>query len=283
MKLWWERWPGRLEYEINELKQAGIHCEIDNEYFNKGIVRLNLRHSVNGEEQDFIVIFPDVYPYMKFEVFAPNLTLEHHQNPFQKNLCMVGMATENWRTSDTVAKYITSRLPQVIQSGNSSNPSEVRDLEELQGEPISFYYTYIPNSIILVDSAWEIDPSISRGIFELGIDRSENFGMRGVVYSVKDQTGNILAETNPELKSLFPDRIHGRWTRCQKPIIENNPQQFFDYLITHDRTLANAQWQNLKKRKVIIFGILFPEEVAWRENKDSWLFLILDQGGKIKP
>ena len=129
MKYWWERWPGRLEYEIDELKKAGIRCELDEDAFNKGIAMLNLRHTVQGKEQPFNVIFPDVYPYMRFEIFAPDLSLEHHQNPFQKNLCMIGRSTENWSTTDTVADFLISRLPLVIKTGMTQDPSDAKNLE----------------------------------------------------------------------------------------------------------------------------------------------------------
>lgn len=281
MKPWWECWPGRLEHEIAELKKAGIPCERDEDAFNKGIVVLNLRHTVNGKEQKFFVVFPDVYPYIRFEIFAPDLNLEHHQNPFQKNVCMIGRSTANWHTSDTVAAFLLSRLPVVIQAGTSSDPKEAKHLEELQGEPITSYYPYSPNSVVLVDSSWSIDPSVDGGILELGIDRTLRSGLHCVIRAVKDRTKNIIAAAEPELANLYPNRIEGRWVRCKNPILENNQNQFYRQLVAHDRSLEKPKWQKLNMRKVAIVGALFSEEVAWREKKDGWLFLVLDRGGKI--
>ena len=36
------------------------------------------------------VTFPDLYPYFRFEIVAPTLSLDHHQNPFGKNLSVAG-------------------------------------------------------------------------------------------------------------------------------------------------------------------------------------------------
>lgn len=281
MKPWWEHWPGRLEYEVGELNKSGIHCDLDKDAFGKGIAKLNLRHTVDGEEQKFIVIFPDIYPYMRFEIFAPDLELEHHQNPFSKNLCMIGMSSENWRISDTVAKFIISRLPKVLKSGKSSNSLEVKNLEEHQGEPITFYY-HFEGSAVFVDSSWIIDSAINGGFLEIGIDKRLNSGIHCTLCSVKDRDRNIIVKAEPQLLELYPDRIEGKWVRCQDSILEKNPNSYYERLAAIDGSLKNPKWQNLKKRKLAIIGALFPEEVAWREKKDGWIFLVLDQYGKIK-
>ncbi len=282
MKFWWERWPGRLEYEISELTNASIRCELDKNTFSRGIAKLNLRYTVLGKELPFFVIFPDIYPYMRFEIYAPDLDLEHHQNPFQKNLCMIGRATENWHLTDTVAAFLRIRLPAVIQAGSSSDPLEAKNLEELQGEPVTSYYPYFPNSVVLVDSSWSIDPAVNGGMLELGIDRALTSGLHCTVRTVKDRKNKILAEADPKLAKLYPNRIEGRWIRCQEAILEHDGNRFLEQLMASDRTLANPKWQKLGKRKVSILGVLFPEEVAWRQKRDGWLFLVLDLGDRAK-
>jgi hypothetical protein len=279
MKYWWDRWPGRLDFEIDQLIKAGIACELDKGLFQEGIAKLNLKHNVNDKEQDLFVIFPDVYPYLKFEIFAPNLNLEHHQNPFQKNLCMIGMSTKNWKTNDTVAEYILSQLPNVLQAGNSSDASMVKNLEEPQGEPVSFYYNYFPNSIVLVDSNWSIDRSIKSGILELCVDDKSESGIHCAVKTVRDNQNNMIAQTDPELMKIYRQHIIGRWIRTDKPILENNPGQVLELLKLRDRTLVspNPKWQPLQKKTIAVIGVIFPEEVAWRENKDGWFFIVIEK------
>ncbi len=282
MQSWWEEWPGRLECELAELKEAGIYYELDEKAFEKGIVVLNVYYEIEGRTLDLVVIFPDVYPYMRFEIYAPGLNLDHHQNPFMKNLCMIGRSTANWYTTDTVAKYITSRLPKVIQTGKNADPTVAKQLEEAQGEPISHYYPYAHNHVVLVDSSWTIDPSIDKGFLKLGIDRSELKGLHCAVLSVMDRNKNILAEAESEITNTYPNVIDGKWIRSQQPILENDRGRFFKRLETLDRSLNNPNWHQLPKRKICVIGVLFPEEIAWREEKDGWLFFILQQGSKRK-
>ena len=274
--------PERLEYEIAELTAAGILCEIDRDALERGFAVLNLRHTVQDRELSFIVRFPDTYPYMRFEVEAPDLKLRHHQNPFRKNLCMIGRSTENWCTEDTVASYFKDRLPAVIQSGSSADPQEVKDLEELQGEPVTDYYTYFPNSVVIVDSSWSIDPEIKGGILELGIEKNLTQGLRCAVCTVKDWKDNILAKADPKLSRLYPERVEGRWVRSQKAILEDDCNKFLSQIIALDKTFSSKKWQNIKGRRISIIGVLFPEEVAWRQEKDGWIFLVIDWNSRAK-
>lgn len=280
MKPWWEKWPERLKYELAELQDAGIYCEMDEKAFMKGIVVLNVRYEIEGRVLDLVVRFPDVYPYMRFEIYAPGLNLDHHQNPFEKNLCMIGRATANWYTSDTVAKYIISRLPKVIQTGESADPAIVKQLEEAQGEPISYYYPYADNHVVLVDSSWSIDPSVDRGILKLGIDRSNHNGLNSAILAIMDNDKNILAQAEPEISDLYPDYVRGKWVRSQQPIIENNPNSFFEHLVEFNRTL-NIQKKQMLLNKRFVIGVLFPEEVSWREEKDGWVFFYSAEEGKV--
>ncbi|MDF1594059.1 MAG: hypothetical protein P1P89_21330 [Desulfobacterales bacterium] len=56
MKSWWERWPGRLEYEIAELEKAGIHPVRQEDSFKKGIIVLKFQHPINGEAKEFFYV-----------------------------------------------------------------------------------------------------------------------------------------------------------------------------------------------------------------------------------
>lgn len=276
MQPWWKKWPDRLDFELAELEKVGISYEVDKQAFKNGIVVLNVLYEIDARKLNLVVRFPDVYPYFRFEIYAPELKLDHHQNPFEKNLCMIGRATSNWSTSDTLAKYITSRLTKVIQAGESTDPYISKQLEEEQGEPISHYYAYAPNHFALIDSSWSIDPSVYKGVLTLGIDKFNSNGLNFAVLTVKDNDKNILVQAEPEISNLYPDKIEGKWVRSYQPIIENNQNRFFNHLLELDRTL-DLNNKNILLRKILIIGILFPEEVSWRDNKDGWLFFILRQ------
>lgn len=278
MKPWWERWPGRLDDEINRLKAAGIETELNQSCFDKGIAVLNLRYPVKGQVQNFDVVFPDVYPYMRFEIFAPQLNLDHHQNPFAKNLCMIGRRTANWHTKDTVADFMINRLPQVIRAAESVDYDSVKDDEEIQGEPITNYYTYSPNQVVLIDSSWIIDPSIKKGFLKIGVDKTDHDKPKFAVLAVMDHQNDIVVEAEPEILGLYTDHIVGKWVRCQQPIVENNPKLFLKQLAQLDKTLVNEKI--LIATSTFIIGVIFPEEVSWRKNKDGWLFLVAQRRNK---
>ena len=267
-----------LERQLDELQRAGIKHEVDKKALEKGIAVLNIWHEIEGNETQLTVRFPDVFPYMRFEIYAPGLNLDHHQNPFEKNLCMIGRSTANWDIDDTVAKYIISRLPKVIQTGKKADPEEAKQIEEIQGEPFSDYYTYAPDRIILVDSSWSIDPTVGGGKLKLGASKPHSHKLHYAVLAVMDNNKNILAEAEPEIWELYPEGMWGIWIRSKQPIAENNPVLFFNRLIEFDPKLNNKKFQMLIKRLVI--GVLFPEEVAWRKNKDGWLFFIMQHRRK---
>src|SRR5262249_14291535 len=155
--------PSRLDYELDELRAAGIPFELDQEAFSRGVVVVRLSPTIDGEIIDIIARFPDLYPYFRFQVEAPALNLQRHQNPFSKSLCLNGRATEHWDSDDTLAKYITEQLPLVLKAARSQDETEVAKIEQHQGEPFSDYYPYLRDSIVLIDSSWKIDPAVKEG------------------------------------------------------------------------------------------------------------------------
>lgn len=215
---------------------------------------------------------------MRFEIYASELTLHHHQNPFEKNLCMIGRSTSNWRVTDTVAAYIIDRLPTVIEAGTSMDSDKVKQVEEIQGEPITAYYPYAPNHVVLVDSSWTIDNSVNKGFLKLATNKLNSGKLKIAVLAVTDNDENILARAEPEICDLYIDHIPGKWVRSPQPIAENHPNLFLQHLIALDKTLINEKMLTLTDRFVI--GVIFPEEVNWREDKDGWLFLVLQRRRK---
>lgn len=274
MKPWWERFPGRLEYELDALTSEGIPYILDKDAQGKGFILLHLKVSVGDRELNLDVKFPVVYPYLRFEIFAPELDLKHHQNPFQKNLCLLGRSTGNWSTSDTVAKFIKDRLPLVIKAGDSDDVSAVKNIEEHQGEPISAYYIYGRDTIVLIDSSWTIDESVEKGYLEIGIDGPVAKGLRGALLAIKDKDRNAVIQAEQALSSLHQQRLEGRWIRHHEPIREQDPVSFFKKIITYNKRLEAPIWQNINGTKIDVIGLLFPEEVGWRESKDGWAFII---------
>src|SRR5215213_8372033 len=84
LRPWWERWPGLLERELRTLAEAGIIYEVDEEARARGFIRLRLTVVVGGEELSLVATYPDLFPYVRFDVRAPDLDLPRHQHPFTK-------------------------------------------------------------------------------------------------------------------------------------------------------------------------------------------------------
>ena len=90
---WWDRYPERLEREYHDLREHDIGFKRDEEAFSVGVLRLELEFKLDGETLPLIVTHPDLYPYFSFQVSAPSLELEHHLNPLNKYLCLIGRDT----------------------------------------------------------------------------------------------------------------------------------------------------------------------------------------------
>ncbi|UCE94555.1 MAG: hypothetical protein JSV73_04580, partial [Flavobacteriaceae bacterium] len=205
MQKWWDRWPGRLEWELQKLDEADILWEKDEEAFDKsnGALLLEIKKG-EFEGLKFSVVFPAYYPFMRFEIFSDEIDLEHHQNPFHKNLCFIGRASENWRPSDNVANFLTDRLPNVIEAGRSNDPAIYSELEESQAEPFTEYYTYVDNHIVLLDSSLSIPEKETEGLFTARIN-FQGKAKKIVIVNFKDGEGNILAESSPKYNELHHD------------------------------------------------------------------------------
>lgn len=276
---WWERWPGLLERELRELDRAGITYEIDDGALARGFIRLRLKTTVGGERLSLIATYPDLFPYVRFEVRAPDLDLPRHQNPFTKGLCLIGRASENWEVNDTLADFITERLPLVIDTARSEDADEVAAREEHQGEPFSDYYTYDADSICIIDSSWKLDPGIKSGELVIGLEMNPGLLLRGAVIEVRDSHGATLARIEPTVAELYPKRITGRWVRHAECIRENDPSAFLDTLASEHPHLAKLRGQVVSGGLLDVVAVIFPEELRWREEGDGWLFVARAEQG----
>jgi hypothetical protein len=241
---WWERWPDRLQYELQALETAGLSHEIDQAAFHGGVVRLHVTAVVGGEEIPLVVLYPDLFPYFRIEIEAPTLNLPHHQNPAGKNLCVLGRPTDRWHTNTTAAELIQNQFPKVLSTGRSNDPTGVVGIEQQQAEPVSAYFPY-PPSIVLLDTAWNIDSAVDGGTFALGTAGAQGppprVFLRGAVFKIESTDGRTLAEAHPAIRSTYSgNTIVGSWVRAPRPILEFVPTQFVKYLLETYPTARDA-------------------------------------------
>jgi hypothetical protein len=272
LRPWWERWPGRLEYELRKLEAAGIRYEIDEESRSQNRIVLRLNHTVGGEELSLLALFPDVYPYTRFDLRALNLDLPRHQQPFSKGLCLIGRATENWDIDNTLADFITDRIPMVLQSAASDDQDEIALLEEHQGEPFSDYYRYAKDAMVLIDSSWSIDREVAGGILTIGVEERTGEILRGAVIKISDEKCKILATADQAIARLYKKQIDFRWIRHHEPVREENLDRFFETISEQNSRLRNPKWKVMTGVNMDVVGVLFPEEHGWRESAEGWVF-----------
>jgi len=238
MKPWWERFPGRLEDEIKGLGEAGFECERDEEAFKAGYGALRVSTCLKKWGEIRITIrFPYFYPYFQFFAFSDDMDLSHHQNPFNKNLCLVGRDPEKWHPTYTVAKMLTEMLPVVLEAGSSNDFERTAELEQDQAEPFSDYYRYLPGSSVLWDGEWSIPPEVKQGSLTVGL-HPERYDLDSIkiarnlaMVSITDERGNDLGKADPRISDLYSTEIlQGIWIREKEPLKAEDGIQLFHLL-----------------------------------------------------
>jgi molybdopterin/thiamine biosynthesis adenylyltransferase len=285
--LWWERFPGRLEFELEALAAAGYSPVLEDAAKAAGVVRVALEAAVGGMGKVALTAtFPDLYPYFRPEVAAPDLSLPHHQHPFAKNLCLLGRATNNWSPTDTLAALLLSQLDAAVGAGLASPPAgSERDAlpEERQAEPFSDYYSYAPNVMCLIDGAWKLPAEATHGTLEIRFRGSRlpsnvkdaEAHTLGLVAQVRDQAALVIADAPEQLMRRFPHGgLQARWSRLATAVPSDVPSEIWAAAEAADLggvapTSRSQSGSNLQVRAVV-----FPEEVAWRESGDGWLFVV---------
>lgn len=281
---WWERYPSRFVAEEESLRAAGINWTRNDDAFNAGVMQLLLHDVVVGDEVlELVVTYPDLYPYFRFDVDAPGLNLKYHQNPFAKNLCLIGRGTDNWHAGDTVGHLIEKQMPRVIAAGRAETRDEARDIEQHQAEPVTDYYSYAPNSMVLVDTSIKLPSESTFGTFKVATrDRMPQFPasvLRATLVSVFDESGRKVGVAPPELTSLFAGSVlEGPWRRLSEPPPEDL-NECIDGIRAIDSRFRDLQLRHVDGVDIAICAVVVAEEHSWRSaSEDGWIFICL-----VKP
>ncbi len=243
---------------------------MDDDQRSRGLIVVHFAYSVDGRPIPFRAVFPALYPSFRFELYAPELGLKHHQNPFAGNLCLVGASTSNWKPSDNVAGFLETQLPQVLSTGRSDDAADVVGFEEPQAEPVTTYYTYESESLVLVDSAWRVPMDVTSGTLTIGVERVRP--LRGGV--LRAEFFGDGAALDGAIASRFPESLQGRWFRMPGPTIENDAERLLAAVGLVHPAAMSVQWRDIEGGSVDVTAVVFPEESAWRENGDGWLFVV---------
>jgi hypothetical protein len=118
---------------------------------------------VNDEPIALVAVFPCFYPYTRCEIIAPDFKLSWHQNPYNKNLCLIGRSTTNWDTDNLLATFLATQLPKLLAAARTQERDEAQDKEENQAEPFTAFLPYLRGSVVLVLDDLDLPLDIQHG------------------------------------------------------------------------------------------------------------------------
>jgi molybdopterin/thiamine biosynthesis adenylyltransferase len=285
MATWWERFPGRLEAELDDFRALGLEFERDEAMF-RDAGRLLLRGSIEyeGERFELEVLYPDLFPYVRPEVFAPGLALGRHQNPVLHNLCLLEGATRAWKPHETGAWLVSARVPLLLGLIRSS-PEEMAAAEVPQGEPLSVYFKARgqPGTVVFVPAqALSLDPEqrVGSGRISFSPDSPADLAVRGLLCELVARTGagkktKLLARAEEQLTNRFGgERIQMRWARLDALPDEFTPEALLTAAEEVQPGFGRPPWQRVANGEIGVTGIVFPEEVRQGTIEDAWLFVV---------
>jgi ThiF family len=283
MRAWTEAFPDRLEYELAEFKRRGLHFELDEDHLAEtGRVLLRGTLPRDGVALELQVAYPDSFPFMRPEVFAPGLRLERHQNPVEGNLCLLERSTLAWRVSDTAAWLVAERVPHLLALLAAGGDTLAAG-EAPQGEPASSYFKTEAGAVVfLTEEMLHIPAKHTTGVLRMttGAGEPPQPLLRACLskLSVRDQRERkqVLAELAGPLKDRFAGKgLEGRWVRLERFPQGNLPRDLLAAAVAVNPALETPRWQRLADGSdMSIIGVVVAEEVAQGVWEDAWLFVV---------
>jgi molybdopterin/thiamine biosynthesis adenylyltransferase len=276
--LWPERFPGRLEYELEDYERRGLDgFALDEVELAHGRIVVMGTTTVDGERIGLKVVYPDLFPYFRPEVIAPELRLGRHQNPFEMNLCLLEASTRAWNSSETGAWLVAERVPYLLglirEGGEELIANEVP-----QGEPLSYYIPRAEGTAVFITNEMTELPETALSGPAFFSFRSDRVGaalhvlLRQVNADRRAGGSTRLATSRPELEARFDGpRIEGRWLRLDAPP-GRDPQAYFAANAAHG--FPEPAWQRVGPDQVAVVAVLFKEEVQQGVWEDNWIFAV---------
>lgn len=274
MKPWFERYPARLERELEALEKAGFAYEVDNDLKAAGRIQIKVDVPYEGEVFKVLAIFPFSYPYTPFDLFSPDVPDGRHKAPYLGKICFLHDIKSYWSMRDhTLARILKREFITVINENR--NPSNDPNIEALDASPITFHIPCQDNECILVPD-FDIPREHKYGYAELAFQKGydPNKFLRGHIRMIRGVSSRSLlyeiGDDLPGIQSLLPEcsTIPIRWVRLDAPPVKlgNN---ILDEAIQLWHKLSVPQY----KGGPDIIGLIIPEETAHNVVQDNWVFV----------
>jgi len=282
MQTWVDRFPGRLERELEEFWERDLTFELDRaQLAEQGRVVLRGQLQRQDEQIELEVIYPDLFPYLRPEVRAPGLQLDRHQNPYEHNLCLLDRSTRAWNPSDTAAWLIAERVPHLL-SLIETGGEVLRDGEAPQGEPASTYFpAALGTAVFVPTAALQLDAEAEAGSGRIYCSVAEppRLQLRGLVGELAVKTrkrkSRVVATADPELAARFGGHhLTFRWVRLKGPPAGNTASDVLAAADAVRQGFGSPPWQTAADGELAICGVVFEEEVAQGCFEDAWMFAV---------
>jgi ubiquitin-protein ligase len=274
---WWKEIAGRLDFEVEALREICSEVAIYKQDEDSGQLGINVVFEFNGAPYPLRVEFPAFYPFTRPMVYAEASLFRWHQNPYGKNLCLLGRTAENWSPTYTLAQHLSEQMPKLIESNGTQDHNKAADLEELQAEPFTVFLQYQINSSMLV--LQNLSPTErSKGTF-LAACLPFDGTFRGAISCLRDDQSKQLIGISDSVTAAmhFTKMIHGKWYRMGAKPLTASAQDFLRQLEASHPGVRARNWTTHRDRKFEVIGVLLPEEEGWRTAGESILFLIVQE------
>ncbi|MGK2860240.1 MAG: ThiF family adenylyltransferase [Thermoanaerobaculia bacterium] len=267
----WLHRSERIAWELEQLLAGGF--DFEEPTITDEVVTLAVFVGIEGERHRLEVDFFELFPYFRFEVRAPTLSLDHHQHPFGKNLCLIPRGTRHWEVARSVAAALREQLPKVLATGRTAPDGNALQDEDRQAEPVTTYFPSAPDSAVFFDGGWKLPPDFTIGRLTLTRDPgSRQSPFRGVVAEVLTRQNEALFTAPPHL-SRAGDRVEGYVVRLASPILEPDASVLF-------ARVRREYLHGLREpSKLFVVAVVVPEEDGWRmTGGQGWLFIVIERG-----
>ncbi|HYQ79106.1 MAG TPA: ThiF family adenylyltransferase [Solirubrobacterales bacterium] len=274
---WFERWPDLKAEEEARFEAHQFPWREDPELLEQGYLAVDTEVQFRGEPLEIKVIYPSEYPELPPHVRSEPV-LSRHQQPFQGDFCLLDHPIESWTPYSWGAADLIHFQLLTLLANSEAGEDVVREHEAPMPEPVSAYFRYEPNTVVIVPGELA-SPSGGSGRFAL----REFDGGRFLLTQV-DNT-----EATEQLVGLLPLKasLGGRWKRLdQLPDPLPGPTgeelkiwveaEHAELLPTKPPPLPPKKRNKRRKRAATrhLVGLVFPEErSATGETKDTWFFL----------
>lgn len=280
---WPERYPGRLEFELASFAERDLDFGLDRELQKRtGLVRISGALQHRGESIELEVHYPELYPYLRPEIYARGLELARHQNPFERNLCLLDRSSRAWKPSYPAAWLVAEKVPYLLDLLDAGD-EEMALAESPQGEPACTYFVGVPGTVVFIPGAMSelgADSRAGSGRIAVAPIEGPQLALRGAIAElVEKEAGGRKTKLLGRAEARLLERFGGpqlpfRWVRLDRLPAANTAAALLAAIAAEQPGFETARWQKVRDGEMAIVGAVIAEEVRQGEYEDGWLFVV---------